>query len=105
MQVYITTTQKYLNDLLIFLTDNLDDGWGKPFSCFSEREKQEVISDFQERAATLLTEGTTHQEIRSKYLKRGSTRRYLDFTPDHFEFTIQNPFTEEQQMITLKEVK
>ena len=96
----LTTNELYNKDLILFLTDNIDDGYGKPFSSFTKEDQNEVIADFTKSAPEKALD-CCYQSISRKYVKAG-TSDYFQLEPEHFSVNITNNFY--NQEIVVKEL-
>ncbi len=86
----LTTNALYNKDLIAFLTENIDDGYGKPFTSFDKEDQASVISDFTDAAAEKAT-SCCYQLISSKYVKVGCSD-YFQLIPCYFDVIITNTF-------------
>jgi len=92
----LETSELYEKELLEFLTERMDDGWGKPFELFSEEDKETILEEFANSAQEQF-ENLGYQEIKGKYLKVGQCGIF-ELTESHFNIVYESNISDYKRM-------
>ena len=79
----LTTNDLYRKDLITFLTDNMDDGWGTSFKNMEQSAKEVIIKEFENLAEQNFKDELP-QTIKGKYLKVGAETDSFYLTSEYF---------------------